>query len=73
MAAKGLSCSGIRGLRALHPCRVGAVALLTSAGGMPSGGRQGNTMPCSSDTSLASGSCSKFLRKSGGRKVSLSV
>lgn len=24
-------------------------------------------MPCSSDTSLASGSCSKFFRKSGGR------
>lgn len=40
---------------------------LTSAGGMPSGGRQGNTMPCSRDTSLASGSCSKFLRKSGSK------
>lgn len=47
---------------------------LTSAGGIPSGGRQGSTMPCSRDTSLASGSCSKFLRKSGGRKTeSLSV
>ena len=40
---------------------------LTSSGGMPSGGRQGSTMPCSSDTSLARGSCSKFFRKSGGR------
>lgn len=33
---------------------------------MPSGGRHGSTMPCSMETSLAVGSCSKFLRRSGG-------
>lgn len=52
---------------ALPTCGAGTRAPLTSAGGMPSGGRQGSTMPCSRDTSLASGSCSKFLRKSGRR------
>lgn len=39
-------------------------AVLTSAGGIPSGGRQGSTIPCSSETSLATGSCSKFFLKS---------
>lgn len=52
---------------AVLPTWSGTAARLTSAGGMPSGGRQGSTMPCSSDTSFASGSCSKFFRKSGGR------
>lgn len=67
VAPGGVRAGRTRDLGALPTCGAGTRAPLTSAGGMPSGGRQGSTMPCSRDTSLASGSCSKFLRKSGRR------